>query len=99
VEHLKIPRQKLCSRALERSIEKRALSIEYVIDALMDNVEMCMARKTIPMKVFSKETETVMQVDITKHDPAGATAALTLLGKHLGLFGDKMALTVEAKPD
>jgi len=40
-----------------------------------------------------------MQVDITKHDPAGATAALTLLGKHLGLFGEKIAVTVEAKPD
>ena len=81
--------EKAQARAVERVIEKRALSIEYVINALMDNVEMCMARKTIPMKVFSKETETVMQVDITKHDPAGATAALTLLGKHMGMFTEK----------
>jgi hypothetical protein len=81
--------------AVERVIEKRALSIEYVINTLMDNVEMCMARKTIPTKVFLKSTETVVQVDITKHDPAGATAALTLLGRHMGMFTDKL----QPKPD
>lgn len=89
--------EKAQARAVERAIEKRALSVEYVIDTLMDNVEMCMARKTIPQKVFSKKTETVMQVDVTKHDPAGATAALALLGKHMGMFTEKAAVDVNVK--
>jgi hypothetical protein len=92
--------EKAQALAVERAIEKRALSVEYVIDSLMDNVEMCMGRKSIPQNVYSKETGTMMQVDITKHDAAGATAALALLGKHLGLFSDKLHVKVEdTKPD
>lgn len=49
----------------------------------MDNVEICMARKAILQDVYSKETGAMMQVEITKHDPAGANAALTILARDI----------------
>ena len=91
--------EKAQALALERAVEKRALSIEYVLDTLMDNVEICMGRKSIPTKLFMKGTETVAQVDITKHDPAGVVASCTLLGKHLGMFTERSEIKVEDKSD
>jgi hypothetical protein len=69
--------------------ERAGLSVEYVINSLIENVEMCMARKSIRIKKASKEHEGIVEIDVTKHDAAGANAALTVLGKHLGLFTEK----------
>ena len=92
--------QKAEERAVERLVEAGSLSVEYILQGLIDNVEVCLGRKTISKKVYSKTDETVHQVDVTMHEPAAATAALTMLGKHLGMFTEKLAVEVkEVKPD
>jgi phage terminase small subunit len=50
--------------------------------------EMCMGRKTMPMATFY-EGELVTG-EARKFDPSGAKHALELLGRHLGVFNDKL---------
>lgn len=84
--------RKVCDRVQEitgRAAERTGLSVEYIINSLIDNVEICMARKSIRIKKTSNEHDRIVEIDVTKHDAAGANAALTILGKHMGLFQEK----------
>ena len=80
-----------------RAAERAGLSVEYIINSLIDNVEICMARKSIRIKKASNEDDGIVEIDVTKHDAAGANAALILLGKHMGMFTDKSLVEVKVE--
>jgi hypothetical protein len=82
-----------------KAAERTGLSVEYVIDTLMENVEICMGRKSIRIRKPSNEHDGIVEIDVTKHDAAGANAALTLLGKQMSMFTEKSLVKVETKVD
>jgi hypothetical protein len=82
-----------------KAAERAGLSVEYIIDSLIENVEICMARKSIRIKKTSNEHDGIVEIDVTKHDAAGVVASCTLLGKHLGMFTERSEIKVETKVD
>ena len=73
--------------------ERAGLSVECAINSLIENVEICMARKSIRIRKPSNEHDGIVEIDVTKHDAAGANAALTILGKHMGMFTERGGIT------
>jgi len=82
-----------------KAAERAGLSVEYVIDTLMENVEICMGRKSIRIQKPSSDHNGIVEIDVTKHDPAGVVASCTLLGKHLRMFTERSEIKVETKVD
>jgi hypothetical protein len=65
----------------------------------MENVEICMGRKSIRIQKPSNDGDGIMELDLTKHDPSAANAALAILGKHLGLFTERAEVKLDTKSD
>jgi phage terminase small subunit len=91
--------------AIEAAQAERAGRVEisqnYVIENLTEIVERCMERAPVMVRegrhmVQMKDDE---DRDVWRFDSKGAVAALTLLGKHLGMFRDKPNLNVNVDLD
>lgn len=75
--------------------ERTELTAEEVIADLREVRDICMGRKSTKVievakfegNIYTQGVETLMI------DPAGANKALELLGKHIGMFSDKMDVT------
>ena len=70
--------EKATERATEKAINKMALTKEYVLSKLMENVERSM--QSVPA---------TKDGGVFKYDGSVANRALELLGKELGLFIDR----------
>lgn len=71
--------------------EKKKLDTEYVIDNLMNIVGM--ATKAEPVMIWDADQKCMVESGEYKFDSQGANKALELLGKHLGMFKDKLEVT------
>jgi len=81
----------------QKQIEKLDISADYVLRGLKEVGERCMTR--VPVMVRDGR-HLVQKTDengegVWEFDSAGANRALELLGKHLALFTDKLALTAK----
>lgn len=74
--------EKSTALAIERAIEKVALTKEYVITRLMENAERAM--QAVPVKNAKGE-----ETGVYRYEGSVANRALELLGKELGLFVDR----------
>ncbi len=85
---------------LKKITDKIDLSSEYVLKNLMEVTERCMQRAPVMVRsgrhMVQKKEERLDEngelktYEVWEFDSAGATKALELLGKHLGMFKDKV---------
>ena len=91
----KVDIQQAISAAQAARQERTELTADEVIRDLREVRDICMGRKTVKVVEVAKfEGEaTPHEVDSLVFDPAGANKALELLGKHIGMFGDRIDMT------
>ncbi|MCK6203938.1 terminase small subunit [Bacillus infantis] len=71
--------------------EKLELDAEWVLKRLMQISDRCMT--TEPVMEFDYESKQLVETGEYKFDSTGANKATELIGKHLGMFKDKLELT------
>jgi len=89
------------SRAIEEALEERGrktgIDAQWVLDNLVEVSQRCM-QKT-PVREFDPASRQMVQAtdeegrNVWAFDPKGATQALQLIGKHLGMFVDKREIS------
>lgn len=87
-------------RIMTRVEEKAIVDKAYVINALKEGVERCIAHKRVMTydrsikRKIQKTTkdENGQEIGIFEFDSAGANKVLELLGKHLHLFSNKVSM-------
>lgn len=87
--------QKAISSAMIERQARTELTADEVIRDLREVRDICLGRKKIrvvEVAKFEGEVNTV-EIDAAMFDAAGANKALELLGKHIGMFGEKMDVT------
>ena len=83
--------------AMNERKERTALTADYVLKNLREIVERCMQRQPVMSKgeqVTDEQGNTVWTFDAK-----GATRALELLGKHLGMFTDKLKVEKQTEEE
>ncbi|MFP4773896.1 terminase small subunit [Pasteurella multocida] len=84
-------------KAQNKRSERVQISQDDVLRDLIELRDMCMARKSVIVTdtVKNNQEGTVTAVDnhVYAFEPAGANKALELLGKHLGMFKDRVDVT------
>ncbi|HIF5510040.1 terminase small subunit [Pasteurella multocida] len=89
--------QEAIQKAQNTRAERVQISQDDVLRDLMELRDMCMGRKSfiVTDTVKNNQEGTVNTVDnhVYAFEPAGANKALELLGKHLGMFKERVDLT------
>ncbi|HER20515.1 MAG TPA: terminase small subunit [Chromatiales bacterium] len=71
-----------------RRAERMSITQDEVVNDLRELRDMCMARKPVEREVMAEGVP--MTVESRIFNAAGAKGAIELLGKHLGMFTDKV---------
>lgn len=94
------------ANAIQAAINARQARTELTADEVLNDLrelrDMCMGRKRITISIKKQDDDGNIYYedeDIAKFDPQGANKSLELLGKHLGLFAEKMDVNVGVKED
>lgn len=98
VENLRKPEiKKAIDEAQNKRSERTQLTQDEVIADLRELRDICMGRKPVRVtevvKNNQKGTALPVQVEIFALEPTGAGKALDLLGKHLGMFSQKVEVS------
>ena len=84
-------------KAMEERIEKVKITAEEVLDDLIELKDMCMARKnvarTVMLKPSENEAPVPVEIEGKVFEPNAARGALDLVGKHLGMWKDKLEVS------
>lgn len=81
----------------QETVEQLCLSRQKVVLQLMELADVCMAKRK-PLREWDYEAHEWKETGEYQIDSKGAAKALELLGKYLGLFGDKNAAEGDAGP-
>jgi phage terminase small subunit len=73
---------------LERRKEKMELDADFVIGRLLEISEMCMRAK--PVMKWDYEERQLVETGEYTFDSSGANKAMELIGKHMGMFKEKI---------
>ena len=88
-------------QAIEAARNKRSERVELTQDEVVRDLrelrDICMGRKPVRITEVVKNAQlgevTAREVEVYALEPTGAGKALDLLGKHLGMFVDRMELS------
>lgn len=72
-------------------VERLAVTQDYVITQLVDTYNSC--REPTPVREYDAATGEWVETGMYQFDSKGALRALELLGKHLGMYNDKLQVT------
>lgn len=76
-------------RAMQKEkIDKLCVTSEFVVIKLIETLEQCMA--AVPVMVWNAEEHQKTPTGEYQFDSKGATKCLELIGRHLGMFEDKV---------
>ena len=76
--------------------ERLCLSADFVVQRLLDVYARCMQAE--PVLAWNSLSKSMEPTGDYAFDSRGANRALEMLGKHLGMFNDRIQLTVERAP-
>lgn len=83
-------------KAMEKRADRNSVTQDEVISGLRELRDMAMGKKpmrvTEILRVSGKPPKTI-ELDVKVFEAAAAKGALELLGKHIGMFKDKVELT------
>lgn len=71
--------------------EKLKLNAEWVLNRLKEISDRCMTAE--PVMTFDYESKSMIETGEYQFDSTGANKATELIGKHLGMFKDKVEIT------
>lgn len=72
-------------------VERLAVSADYVLLRLLDTLERCMQAR--PVMVWDPDAGCKVESGEYVFDSKGALRALELIGKHLGMFEDRLKVS------
>ncbi len=89
--------KKAVALAMEKRQARTELSADEVIGDLRELRDICMGRKPVKIMTIVKNaregTAEPVEVEGMMFEPASASRVLELLGKHIGMFTDRMDMT------
>lgn len=89
------------SKAIQERMQAREervnITQDYVLGNLTEIVERCMQRRPV-LNMGGKQVQDEEGNNLWAFDAKGANRALELLGKHLGMFKDKVEMDVSLTP-
>jgi phage terminase small subunit len=83
--------------ALSERARKSEVTAEYVLSNLQIVVERCMQRAPV-VNMRGKQVKDDEGRDVWEFNASGANKALELLGRHLGMFTDKLQVDMSVTP-
>lgn len=95
-ENLRKPEVKIAiQQAQKKRSERVNITQDDVLKGLLEVVTISMGKKKITETELSKTDGSIVPVDVEKYcfEPHAANKALELLGKHLGMFKDRLDVT------
>lgn len=72
-------------------VERLAVTQDYVVVQLIDTYNCC--REPAPVMQYDRDSGEWVETGTYQFDSRGALRALELLGKHLGMYNDKLQVT------
>ena len=89
--------KKAIDAALAEYRKRNEVTVEYVISGLRTVAERCLQRAPV-MDMKGEQVQDEEGRNVWKFDSAGANKALETLGKHLGMFTEKIQMSVAVTP-
>jgi phage terminase small subunit len=83
--------------ALEERRKKSEITAEYVLTNLREVVERCLQRAPV-VDMKGRQVQDEEGRDVWEFNAPGVNKALELLGRHLGMFTDKVQMDVTLSP-
>lgn len=93
--------QKAIEEAQNKRLERIQISQDEVIRRLLENADIASGKKAIVLTQIRKsEGGEIVGDDVAQfvYEPSSVNKALELLGKHLGMFANKVDVTTDGKP-
>ena len=93
--------QKAIEEAQNKRLERIQISQDEVIRRLLENADIASGKKAIVLTQIRKsEDGEIVGDDVAQlvYEPSSVNKAFELLGKHLGMFANKVDVTTDGKP-
>ena len=93
--------QKAIEEAQNKRLERIQISQDEVIRRLIENADIASGKKAIVLTQTRKSGDgEIVGDDVAQfvYEPSSVNKALELLGKHLGMFANKVDVTTDGKP-